>query len=88
LAGSNDLIVQMIWGLTPTAISSPYSTNSDFTSNGGFAAAINTTSGTAPTWTQTAATSVVSAIAFTETTGSSASFVGGPSFFGGPGFVH
>lgn len=72
LAGSNDAIYQMIEGTTVTAISSPYSTNQNFTANGGFASAINTVSGTAPTWTQSSSKAALSAIAFTETASSSA----------------
>lgn len=71
LAGSNDAIYQIITGTSPTAISSPYNTNSDFLSGEGFATAINTVSGTAPTWTQSSSRACLSAIAFTESAATS-----------------
>jgi hypothetical protein len=69
LSGTNDAIYQMIEGTAPTAVTSPYSTNQNFSANLGAASSINTVSGTAPTWTQTSAKAALSAIAFTETGG-------------------
>lgn len=72
LAGTNDAIYQMIEGATPTAVSGTYSTNQNFSGNGGFASLINTATGSVPTWTQTSSRAALSAIAFTETASSSA----------------
>lgn len=66
LAGSNDAVFQIINGVSPTNVSVPYNTASDFGSNAGFATNINTTDGTAPTWTQSNGHAALSAIAFTE----------------------
>jgi len=69
LTGSNDLIVQFLSGTwAATAISSPYTSQANFTNGYGFAGAINTTSGSAPSWTMnnTGAGVVMGAIAFTE----------------------
>lgn len=73
LTGSNDAIYQMILSTTPSAITSPYSTNVDFSGPGGFAVSINTVSGTAPTWTTASSAAALSAIAFTETAASGCS---------------
>ena len=54
LSGSNDLIVQTFrCGTTKhvTAVSGTYTNPADFSSNQGWAGSINTSSGTAPSWT-------------------------------------
>jgi len=69
LTGTNDVIVQGGWYTTPfTAISSPYSSPADFPGGNGAAGAINTSSGTAPTWTATSGQGPFMAIAFKEST--------------------
>ena len=68
LTGTNDVIVQIA---NPSgsisAVTSPYTSPADFPGGNGVAGSINTTSGTAPTWTQTSSTDALSAIAFKET---------------------
>lgn len=68
LSGSNDVIVQAIFGGTVTAIDGAYNGNGTFSTNFAWAYALNTTTGTAPTWTQASTTAAVAAIAIKETT--------------------
>jgi len=68
LTGSNDIIFQIIRdSYTMSAISSPYSNFLATASTAGYAASLNTTSGTAPTWTAAGSqTSVIAAVAIEE----------------------
>lgn len=69
LTGTNDIIAQYVCTAgTASAISGAYTNPADFQGGDGWAGAINTTTGTAPTWTATATGSSVSAaaIAFNE----------------------
>jgi hypothetical protein len=71
LGGTNDAIVQIInGGATESSISSPTGASysyTNFADHAGFATAINTTTGAAPTWTsQVALRAAGSAIAITE----------------------
>lgn len=72
LNGTNDIIVQGIGSsANVTAINGAYTnpavfTNTDASQKTGFGGAINTASGTAPTWTCTSCTNVKMAIAFKE----------------------
>lgn len=81
LTGSNDLLYQVIEsisGITVTAINGAYS-NTDLGARYGFAAAANSTTGTAPTWTWTGgnAISAGSGIAIKETAGTPSIIIGG-----------
>lgn len=90
LAGSNDAIYQIIKGTgTVSAATSPYDVNNDFLTSSGFATAINTVSGTAPTWTQSSnGKAALSAIAFTESSSAATnSNMAGPSESAGPSVV-
>jgi hypothetical protein len=82
LSGTNDVIVQALFGSTPTAISGSYTNPATFQSNTGYGGWINTSDGTAPTWTQTAAHAVLTAIAIKETSNTQ-SQITGPSQLGG-----
>jgi Putative Ig domain len=63
---SNHVIIQGISsGGTVSAVTT-YTNPADFSTNAGTAGLINTTSGTAPTWTTTSARAVVAAMAFRE----------------------
>jgi hypothetical protein len=89
LGGANDVIVQGINGGAPTAISGSYTNPATFLVNNAHAGWINTSSGTAPTWTQTSSRAVLSAIAFEETAAiATQSKIGGPSVIAGPSVVH
>jgi len=67
LTGSNDLIVQFVaCAGSCSGISAGYS-NGDFPNNNGVADALNTSSGTAPTWTATSGRAALGALAFKET---------------------
>jgi len=67
LTGANDVIVQAIGASgTVSGITAPYSSPADFSVNAGVAGAINTASGTAPTWTNTSSNGVVMGLAVME----------------------
>jgi hypothetical protein len=71
LTGANDVIVQGTSTLgTVSAIASPYTNPNDAVA-ALCAGAINQSAGTAPTWTQSASTMAVSAMAFKEASGGS-----------------
>ena len=71
LTGTNDVIMQAAaCGDTCTAISSPYTGTFNVGDGNGYAHSLNTTSGTAPTWTQTSSARLAGhAIAFKESAG-------------------
>lgn len=69
LTGSRDVIVQWTRGTTVTAISRFYTNPADFANNSGFGGAINTTTRTAPTWTQSQFDAAVASMAFSGSTG-------------------
>lgn len=70
LTGSNDVIVQYVnYGTNATAISGTYTSPADFPGGSGVAGSINTSSGTAPTWTATSSTGALGALALKETGG-------------------
>lgn len=72
LTGTNDVIVQGVnFTTSATAVSSPYSNPADFPGGDGVAGAINTASGTAPTWTATLGTGAFAALALKENAGTS-----------------
>lgn len=59
LTGTNDFIMAaMNPGLNVTAVSSPYSLNAGFSDDYGVAAAVNLSSGTGPTWTQSGSAAI------------------------------
>lgn len=64
ILGSNDVIFQILSGGTPTAINESYA--GVFAAATGSATLINTTTGTAPTWTQSSNQWAASAIAVAE----------------------
>jgi hypothetical protein len=67
LAGANDVIVQGIKAVSPTAISGGYlDALSAFTGNISVAYLLNTATGTGPTWTTGSGKSVMNAIAFSD----------------------
>lgn len=70
LNGANDALFQTICGVTPSAINGSYTT-SDFSGSGGYGIAINTATGTAPTWTTGSGKAGLGGIGFTETSSSS-----------------
>lgn len=67
LTGTSDVIVQSMWGnvVNVTAVSAPYTQPADFNGGIGYVGAINTSSGTAPSWTMSGAggTNFASALA-------------------------
>lgn len=69
LGGSDDMIAQAAQGApNTTAVASPYSAQADITVGLGFAQSINTASGTAASWTDSATGNMMfGAVAFTET---------------------
>jgi hypothetical protein len=70
LTGSNDVIVQTATEQSSaSAISAPYTQPALFPSGDGVAGAINTASGTAPTWTATSGQAGLMGIAFKESGG-------------------
>lgn len=72
LTGTNDVIVQFINGSnSASAISGSYTNPADFPGGDGAGGAMNTTSGTAPTWTMTSGKAALGAIALEETGGAS-----------------
>lgn len=90
LGGSNDVIIQSDLASVPTAISGSYTTPADFdgTRNYGVAGWVNTSSGSAPTWTQTNSRSSLSAVAFKESAATASnSEMTGPSKLAGPSEV-
>lgn len=90
LTGSNDVIVQGTSTLgTVSAISAPYTNPNDAVA-ALCAGAINQSSGTAPTWTQSSSTMAVSAMAFKEAAGGAAvgASIGGNSRIGGNSAIH
>lgn len=86
LSGTNDVIVQVIQSAGPqnaTAVTGTYTNPADFPFSGpaaagyGIAGSINTSSGTAPTWTLNGAnTSLVIGMAFKESVAAGSRFVG------------
>lgn len=67
LTGTNDVVIQIIRGNTPTAISGASYTNpADFGSLAAVGGAININSGAAQTWTMTSSTAGMAAIAFKD----------------------
>lgn len=68
LTGSKDVIVQWIIGTGVTAVSgsytNPFDTAAFAVPSAGYAGVLNTSSGAAPTWTQTISVSVVASMAF------------------------
>lgn len=66
LTGTNDVVVQMARGTTVTAVSAPYTLVTSFSGNNMIAYVINSSTGPAPTWTQSSARAAMSGIAIKE----------------------